>query len=495
MKTCRQITTFCVDGEAVVKEKELAVTREADEPTHLESGVINLYPEISYQEIEGFGCAMTETSAYLLATLEPKERRRVLEAYYGGNGARFRYLRTHMDSCDFSLEEYQAVKDPIQDPELLTFSLERDHKYILPMIREAIRVSRETGGEEISVLLSPWSPPYQWKTPPEKPRNDAGVYGGPGHELQVDDTRPSRNNGGSLKKEYYASWAKYLVKYVQAYLAEGIPVTMMTMQNESIAATNWDSCVWTAADQKTFLKEHLYPEFVRAGLDQKVGIFIWDHNKERVLEWAQAMLDEETGRMVSGIAFHWYSGDHFEAVKMTQELYPDKTLMLTECCGLHKPGQGSFWESMGLPKTRTAMHAEEDDAGDYAHDIIGNLNSGMNRWIDWNLCVDENGGPRHIPMGFTASTIVAGGTARQNMTYYYVRHFSRYLQPGAHRIGCSLCDQRVEVTAARNPDGTVAVIVLNRGQEDAFYAFRMCGEVVRFEAPAGTIATLILGDA
>ena len=492
MNTCRQITTFCADGEAIVKEKVLPVTMEADEERHLESGVINLYPEITYQEIEGFGCAMTETSAYLLGTMEEKERRRVLEAYFGGNGARMRFIRTHMDSCDYSLEEYQAVKDPIADPDFATFSLERDHRYIIPMIREAMKVSAETDGEEISVLLSPWSPPYQWKTPPVRPKNDAGVYGGSGHEQAVDYEKPSRNNGGSLKPEYYASWAKYLVKYVQAYLAEGIPVTMMTLQNESIAATNWDSCVWTAKEQRKFLVENLYPEFVKAGLDQKVQLFIWDHNKERVLEWSRELLDEETDKMIGGIAFHWYSGDHFEAVQMTKDCFPGKTLMLSECCGLHTPGQGSFWESFGVPSTKTAMHAEKDDAEDYAHDILGNLNSGMNRWIDWNLCVDEKGGPRHVPFGFTASCVVTDGRARLNMTYYYVKQFAGYLKPGAKRIGLSRCDQKVEAVAAQNPDGTIAAVLLNRTAQDAFYALRICGRIVRFEVPAGTITTLVL---
>lgn len=342
------------------------------------------------------------------------------------------------------------------------------------------------------MLLSPWSPPYQWKIPPARPKNDAGVYGGPGHERKVDYTTPSRNNGGSLKPEFYGSWAKYLVKYIQAYLDEGIPVTMLTMQNESIAATDWDSCVWTAEEQKKFLKEFLYPEMKRAGLAEQVGIYIWDHNKERVLEWALDMIDAETAEMIQGIAFHWYSGDHFEAIQMTHEKFPDKVLMLSECCGLHAPGQGSFWESMGLPKTKTPMHAEADDAGEYAHDIIGNLNAGMNRWIDWNLCVDETGGPRHIPNGFTASCIVESRSARLNMTYYYVKHFSHYILPGARRIGVSRCDQKTEVTAVKNPDGSVAVVALNRGNEDAFYAFRMEGCCVRFGVPAGTISTLVL---
>lgn len=492
MKTCRQITTFAVNGKAVQEEKTLAVTREEDEAKHLESQVIDLYPQVEYQTIEGFGGAMTQTSAYLFSKMDVTTRRKALETYFGTDGNQYHFIRTSMDSCDFSLEEYQAVSDPVADPDLATFSIEQDKKYVIPMLKEVMQIQKENKTGPLSVLLSPWSPPYQWKTPPEKPKNDAAVYGGAGQE-NVDYEHPSRNNGGSLKPQYYASWAKYLAKYVKTYLAEGIPVTMMTMQNESIAATNWDSCVWTAGEQKTFLKENLYPEFKKEGLLDQVGIFIWDHNKERVFEWASDMIDEETASMISGIAFHWYSGDHFEAVQMTHEQFPDKTLMLSECCGLHRPGQAGLSDLIDfLPKTKTPMHAEEDDARDYAHDIIGNLNAGMNRWIDWNLCVDEMGGPRHVEGGFTAPMIVKNGTFRTDMTYDYIGHFSKYIVPGAVRIGASRPDAKVEITAAKNQDGSIVLVVLNKGWQDAFYAIRMNGDIIRFAAPSGTISTLVI---
>lgn len=490
---CRQYTTWAADGKPVRSERELPVTHEADEPKHLESGVIGLYPQKEYQTIEGFGGAMTESSAYLLSGMDEAERRRALRAFFGPDGSRLRFIRTHMDSCDFSLEEYQAVADPIADPELSTFSLRRDRQYILPMLREAMRINDEAGHDPVSVLLSPWSPPRQWKTPPERPQNDTAVYGGPGSGSGTDGTQPSRCNGGSLRPEFYGPWAKYLAKYVSGYLEEGIPVTMMTLQNESVAATDWDSCVWTAREQKRFLRDYLHPEFQRAGLAEKIGLFIWDHNKERMLEWTEQMLDAETDAMIAGVAFHWYSGDHFEAVQLVHDAFPDKILMLSECCGLHAPGQSSFWDGIIGP-VKTAMHAEEDDARQYAHDIIGNLNGGMNRWIDWNLCVDENGGPRHVPYGFTAGMIVQNGKFRTNMTYEYVRHFSRYICPGAKRIGLSRCDDRVEAVAAKNPDGSIAVVLLNRTQEDGLYAFRIQGEIVRFAAPAGTISTLVITD-
>lgn len=486
---CRKITTFTVNGKAYPEICEIPVTKEADEPTHLESGVLNLYPEITFQEIEGFGGAMTESSAYLLSQMDENTRKAALEEYFGKDGNHTRFVRVHMDSCDFSLEEYAAVEEPIADPELTTFSIKRDQKYILPMLKEAMEIS----AEPLSVLLSPWSPPAAWKTPPKKQQNDLAVYGALfGFEVEpVDYTKPSRCNGGSLKPEYYGAWAKYLVKFVQAYLDEGIPVTMMSIQNESIAATNWDSCVWTAKEQKTFLRDYLYPEFEKAGLTKKVGIYIWDHNKERVLEYAQEILDEETMSMVEGIAFHWYSGDHFEAVDLTKKCYPDKVLMSSECCALHEPGKAGISAMFGDPKLPETV--ETEDAFAYAHDLIGNLNAGMNRWIDWNLIVDKNGGPRHVPSGFAAPMIAnEDGTYRKNLTFDFIAHFSKYILPGAKRIGFSKCDGEIEMTAAKNADGSLAVVILNKTRADRQYAIRMNGNVIRIQIPAYTLSTLVI---
>ena len=233
----KQITTYAVNSKAIVEETELPVTLEADEASHLESGVINLHPGILFQEIEGFGGALTDAVGYLYAQMTEENKKQFLEEHFGENGQHYKFLRMHMDSCDYSLEEYQAVEDPIADPEFQTFSIERDRKYMIPMLKDAMAMTVEP----FSVLLSPWSPPKQWKTPPAKPKNDASVYGDnpmlAAMMQKVDYETPSRCNGGSLKKEHYGDWARYLAKYVQAYLDEGVPVTMMSLQNETIAAT------------------------------------------------------------------------------------------------------------------------------------------------------------------------------------------------------------------------------------------------------------------
>ena len=489
----KQITTYAIGGKAIVEERILSVTSEADEPKHLESNVINLYPDLTFQEIEGFGGALTDTVGYLYSKMNETDKKQFLEDHFGKDGQHYRFIRMHMDSCDYSLEEYQAVADPIADPELTTFSIERDRTYMIPLLKDAMAMTVEP----FSVLLSPWSPPKQWKTPPARPKNDASVYGA-GFDLsaftpEIDYDTPSRCHGGSLKKEYYRSWALYLAKYVQAYLDEGIPVTMMTLQNETIAATNWDSCVWSAKEQKAFLKNHLYPVFKEAGLTDTVGLYIWDHNKERVVEFARKMIDDETAGMVEGIAFHWYSGDHFESLDMARTLFPDKKLMGSECCALHPPGKTSPFAALSGMNGPSITEVEYEDAAAYGHDIIGDLNNGMNRWIDWNLCVDKNGGPRHVSSGFGAPVCAnEDGTYRILLTYHYIGHFSRFLLPGAKRIGHSRCDDKAEVTAAKNPDGSLAVVLLNRGQADVSCAIRMDGQIIRITLPSKTISTICI---
>lgn len=486
---CRQITTFAANGIGYPVEKDLPVTLEADEPRHLESGVINLYPEITYQTITGFGGAMTDTSAYLLSTLTPENHKKAMELLFTEKGNNLALIRVPLDSCDYSLEEYQAVADPIADPEFKTFDMTRNFKYILPALKEALTLCKRP----VSVLLSPWSPPWQWKTPPAPPKNEKKVYGAlPGMPDKVDYTKPQRCNGGSLKPEHYSDWARYLVKLAEAYLNEGVPVTMMTLQNESIAATNWDSCVWTAQDQKIFLRDHLYPAMKAAGLIGKIGLYIWDHNKERVFEWTRDMLDDTTREMIEGVAFHWYSGDHFEAVKMTAEQYPGLKMMFSECCPLHQPGRVGF---AGFGTDKTPETVEQDDAVNYAHDIIGNLNAGMETWFDWNFCVDKDGGPRHVDFGFAAGMIVNDdGTFRTDLIFDYVGHFSRYIQPGAKRAGFSRCDDHAEITAAVNPDGSLAVVALNKENEDRAYALRIRGKVIRVSFPARTLSTLVIDE-
>lgn len=485
-------------GEVTQKSTVLSAFEEAGQERCIESNVIGIYPDYTFQTMEGFGCAMTETSCYLLSKMDAKTREDALRCWFGPGGMDAKFVRIHMDSCDYSLEEYQAVEDPVADPELETFSIKRDRLYIIPVMKEAMKLA----GREISVLLSPWSPPAAWKTPPQRKKNDRVIYGG-GEEEEM-ECRPSRCHGGHLKPEYYASWAKYLVKFVQAYLEEGIHVTMMSVQNEASAATDWDSCVWTGEEERTFLKEFLYPEMKAAHLTEKVGLYIWDHNKERMIEHIDEMMAGGIDDLIEGFAYHWYTGDHFEALSMLGHKYPDKILMHSESCGLHIPGKVSAHEMTPeqiaqLPAQwqemlkKTPLEVDFDDAVNYAHDIIGDLNHGMNRWIDWNMIVDRTGGPRHVSGGFCAPLVAEeDGSYFKTISYHYLRQIAEAVQQGAVRIGTSGYCAEAEVTAVKNPDGTIGVVLLNRTEKVLPAVIRLNGSVCEFELPAHTLNTVAI---
>lgn len=485
-------------GEVTQESRTLESVREDSLEKQVESNVVGLYPDYLFQSIDGFGCAMTETSCYLLSKMTQEQRSEALKCWFGPTGMNAKFVRIHIDSCDYSLDEYQAVEDPLKDPELKTFSIDRDRKYIIPVMKEAMEIAQQP----ISVLLSPWSPPVQWKTPPEMRANDAAVYGG--YVNEIDFSKPNRCFGGRLKPEYYASWAKYLVMYIQAYLAEGIPVTMLSVQNEANAATNWDSCVWSGEQEKDFLQNHLYPEMKKAGLTEKIGIYIWDHNKERMIEHIDEMMDEKTMEMIQGFAYHWYSGDHFQALSLLHGKYPDKILMHSESCGLHVPGKVTAFDIPeeavdSLPEEfrelmkKTPLEVDFMDAKNYAHDLIGDINHGMNRWIDWNMIVDRTGGPRHVPGGFTAPIVAEDdGTYTKTVSYYYICEIAKAVQPGAKRIGISTYGHHVEATAVKNVDGSIGVVLLNQEKKKVPVAIRMNGYLCQLELPEETLSTILI---
>ena len=385
----------------------------------IETPLINVHPDVTFQTIEGFGGAFTEAGAVTLDRMSAGRRAEILNAYFNPDtGIGYSLCRTHINSCDFSTGNYAYVDDP-RDTELRTFSVSRDEQSLIPFIRDAAKVN----GADFKLFASPWSPPAWMKT------------------------NGQMNRGGKLKKECEAVWAKYYVKYVEAYAQRGIAIWGLSVQNEPKAAQSWDSCLYTADEEKDFVKNHLGPALERAGM-RHVKIIIWDHNKERVFERAKAAFsDPAASRYIWGVGFHWYSGDHFEALAITQKAFPDKHLLFTEGCQEGGVKLGSW-------------HTAER----YGHDMIGNLTHGAVGFVDWNLVLDERGGPNHVG-NFCDAPIIAD-TRTDAVIYesslYYLGHFSRFIRPGAVRIGHSRYTDKLEVCAFRNLDGGLVVIVLNR---------------------------------
>ena len=383
-------------------------------PGDSENRVINLYPEIEYQSLDGFGGAITDSAAYIYAQMSEEQKRQMMETYFSPARMNYQMLRIPIDSCDFSVEQYEAWTE--SGP--LDFS--RVEEYILPMLRDAERAA----GRRLPLMLAPWSPPAHMKT--------NGI----------------RHRGGKLRPECRAAYADYLCRYIEAYRERGFLVKALSIQNEPKAVQTWDSCVYTAREEREFLRDFLWPALEKHGLTD-LELYLWDHNKERVYEWMRDIIDEETDKMVTGAAFHWYSGDHFEALDLCRERFPDKKLVLSESCIEFSKFDPS--DAFGA-------------ASIFAHEMLGDLNHGICFFGDWNLLLDEQGGPNYVGNYCLAPFLFDTGakTLRPQLLQQYMEHFSALLTPGSRRIGMSRFSDRVEATAWRRPDGSLALVLLNR---------------------------------
>jgi glucosylceramidase len=414
-----------------------------------EREAVNLFPDFTYQTLEGFGGTLTEAAAYTWHQMGEKVRMEFLEACYGKDGLGYTQARMAIDSCDACLGNYSAM-DQEGDEELKSFSIKRDETYILPFLRAAEKVK----GESLSVMLSPWSPPPFMKTNGEK------------------------NHGGKLLEKYYGLWADYLCRFVEEYRKNDVSVKRLSVQNEPDATQIWDSCRYDAEEEKRFLKDFLYPAMKRRGLTE-VDLFIWDHNKERALERTLAVIDEETRSMVKGVAFHWYSGDHFEALDMIRERFPEKKLLFSEGC---------------VEYSRFSSADQLSNARMYGHDIAGDLNHGACAFIDWNILLNSQGGPNHVnnfcdaPMMYDVET----GRLEKKLSYTYIGHFSRYLLPGSVRIGMSRYTDEIDVTAFKRPDHKLAAVLMNRTERNMPVYLRLQGQLVKLTVPGDGIGTALL---
>ena len=388
---------------------------------------ICVYPTIKYQEILGMGGAFTEAASYTFQQMTPEKQEELLNLYFDESGNQYNFCRTHIQSCDFALGNYAYIEDST-DKELKTFSIDRDKEYIIPFIKKA-----QLKNKDIKFLSSPWSPPAFMKT-----NNDM-------------------NHGGKLKEEYKEMWASMMVRYIREYEKEGITIERVTVQNEPAAVQTWDSCIYSGAEEAEFAVKYLRPALDKAGYPH-IKINVWDHNKDIILERAHESFEiPGADKAIDGIAFHWYTGDYFEALEEVHRQHVDKELIFTEGCV----------EYSRFETDNQIGHAEM-----YAHDIIGNFNAGMNGYIDWNLLLDEKGGPNHVGNLCDAPIMYdkENDILNVNLSYYYIGHFSRFVKPGAKRILATKYTSDLEATAFENKDGSKVLVVLNRTEKDIPFA-------------------------
>jgi len=409
-----------------------------------------------FQPILGFGGGFTQSSATVFQQLSVELQNEFLEAYFGDTGIGYSTGRLPINSCDFSPTMY-SFDDVTDDYDLVHFddSVAQDAALSIPLILAALNLR-----PDLKLFGSPWSPPAWMKT------------------------NLNMLQGGKLKPEAGDAWSRYFVKWIAAYEASGVPIWGVTVQNEPEASMTWESCLYTAQEEADFVANHLGPTMRDSFPDVK--LLGYDHNKDHIAEWADALMGagSSAASFMDGIAFHWYSGSCFDNVAAVAASFPDKILLPSEAC---------------YELTQMSDDAAEDDwleqgnwarGEGYGFDIMGDLNSGSSGWTDWNIILDQEGGPNRLH-NYCDAPILAelrpDHSARlyYHPQYFYLGHFSKFIVPGSVRIataiagadspGPSKCngwpqygtcsESGLQAIAFSLPDLSTAVVLMNCGDE------------------------------
>lgn len=415
---------------------------------------IFIEPKKTFQTFLGIGGAITDASAEVFAKLPKEKQKELINAYYNKQeGIGYSLLRTTIHSSDFSSGSYTYIKDG--DTSLSTFTIEHDKQYRIPMIKEAIKVA----GGKLTMYVSPWSPPAFMKS------------------------NKSMLKGGVLLPEFFQSWANYYVQFIKAYEKEGMPIWGLTIQNEPMATQTWESCVYSAEAERDFLKNYLGPTIKKEGLGNK-KIIVWDHNRDLMNQRANDIFsDPEAAKYAWGMGFHWYEtwaggSPMFDNVRKVQEAYPDKKLLFTEgCVEKFDANKYQFWPN----------------GERYGLSMINDFNNGTVGWTDWNILLDQNGGPNHVG-NFCFAPIhadVNSGELIYTPSYYYIGHFSKFIRPNAKRVSSAVSRSSLSSTSFLNSDGKMVTVVMNQSDIKVSYNVIIGSERVVLGIPAHGIQTLV----
>ncbi|TWV96785.1 glycoside hydrolase family 30 protein [Chitinophaga pinensis] len=411
---------------------------------------LNVYPTIkvdpsqTYQSIDGFGYCLTDGSAMLINTLPADAQDALLKELFLPDTAHLgvSYLRVSIGASDLSVAPFTYNDLPAgqTDVDMTKFSIEKERKDLLPILKKVVALS-----PNIKILGSPWSAPSWMKT------NNA-------------------SKGGSLKPEYYAAYAKYFVKYIQAMKAEGITIDAITPQNEPLHGGNNPSMVMQANEQADFVKNHLGPAFKAAGLTTK--IIVYDHNADKPEYPAAILGDAAAYPYVDGSAFHLYGGS-ITALTQLHDAYPEKNIYFTE---QWVGGPGNFGNDLQWHVSTL---------------IVGATRNWSRNVLEWNLAADANYGP-HTDGGCTTclGALTIGSGVIRNVAYYIIGHASKFVRPGAVRIASNITSQ-LDNVAFKTPDGKHALIVVNSGSTPQTFNIQYNGKVVTTSLTNGAVATYI----
>ncbi|MEI5906244.1 glycoside hydrolase family 30 beta sandwich domain-containing protein [Bacillus spongiae] len=411
---------------------------------------INVDENREYQEMDGFGAAMSGSSAYLFnQKLSNVQRQAVLNDLFGSDGIGLNFVRHTVGASDFSLENfsYNDIASGTTDFPLNHFSIDKDKQNVIPMLKEVLTIN-----PDLKLLGTPWSAPAWMKD-------------------------SSTLNGGKLLPQYYQAYADYIVKYINSYENEGLPIYAFTVQNEPHHETSgYPSMMMEASEQIDFIKNHLGPTFTNESIDTK--ILSWDHNWNEYDYPIEVLNDEVAKSYIAGTAFHCYAGTP-DQQSFVQNAHPDKGIWFTECSG------GEWSTDFG-----------ENLAWNMSNVVIGSTRNWAKSVLLWNLALDENYGP--INGGCTDCRGVVtinqtNGDVQKNVEYYVLGHISKFVNPGAKRIDTNF-DDDLQNVAFKNPDGSKALLVLNNATTEKTFNVKDGASSFSYTLPAGAVATFVWGD-
>jgi glucosylceramidase len=493
--------------------------------------LIKVSPAIIKQEIDGIGSSFTESSAFVLAHLNKKSRAEVMEKIYSETGANFSLTRTHIGSCDFCVKGKYSYLDKKGDAKLKSFSIQPDKegfnpdKYpgiqdptydLLPMIKEAIDIKNRQKDNELRIVASAWSAP-----PWMKDIEDYYIQGTPKNNFE--------GTGGKLKPEYEETYADYLIRYLEEYKREGVDIWGITPVNEPHGNNGqWESMHFTPESQNQFIKNYLGPKLVDSRF-KDVTLLIYDQNRDGLEHWTDIILgDKETAKYVYGSAVHWYESTHnvYEDVfERVHAKFPDKAIIHTEGCiddlgkdapdGITDPKRfkeqewfdnDTFWwnenaTDWGYSALWKGVNSEDHPiytpVHRYARNIIVSINHWLKGWIDWNVVLDQRGGPNHVGNFCGAPIMIDLESNHVYYTpiYYILAQFSRTIRPGdkavqTEKILDGLDNDALHACATINDTNLLTVQLLNTTKKPLEFNLQIDDQYAKIKMVPNSVQTV-----
>jgi glucosylceramidase len=404
-------------------------------------------PTIAFGTLRFIGGSINNAVSETFNKLPQRVQDQFLEAQFHpvlGNG--YTGIRTPIGPCDFEPYPFSYIPDDAKD--LRDFSTERDLEHKIPMI---IRSDKIAGGT--SILASTWSPPKQCKS------NDDICH------------------GGSLRPEFREFYSEFLLAFIHDYGRRGVRIWGLSPQNEPEAVQRWPSCIYTPEEERDFMRDFIGPALERSA--HWVKLIAWDHNRDLMYERARVILSDRKARQfVWGLGFHWYSHSCYDNVALVHKTFPRTHLIFTEAA--HGPFK--------ITELNNWPVAER-----YATAMIHDLNNGAEGWLDWNILLDEKGGPNYVGNYCHAPVHAINGELVFTCLFYYIGHFSKFIRPGFRLIPCSSSSDDLLATAfGHKASGKIATVILNKQELSQAFTLALNDEMLPLELPPRSIATVVI---